>query len=175
MSSLSSDINLHQQPARLFWLHDEALAKPDDWQTGDRLVYLWDPNYFAQQAWSLKRRVFIYECLVALQAEIYVGHPAAFWPAFLAQQVDLLGQESAQVVYVAAALDPILQAWLAACPSNLRLEVQSNPSHFLLPVLPPTRLKRFSHFWPAQAKALGVPAFGRSNGSSKRQAVRKHQ
>lgn len=175
MSSLSSDINLTQTPARLFWLHDEALAKPDDYRAGDRLVYLWDANYFAQQAWSLKRRVFIYECLVALKAEIYVGKPSAFWPAFWAQQAQSLGQGSEPIVYVAAALDPVLQAWLASCPSEVRLEVQSNPSHFLLPELQPTRLKRFSHFWPAQAKALGVSGFGKSNGSSKRQSARKHQ
>ncbi|SFR53882.1 hypothetical protein [Thiomicrospira sp. ALE5] len=175
MSSLSSNVNLNQTPARLFWLHDEALAKPDDYRAGDKLVYLWDANYFAQQAWSLKRRVFIYECLVALKAEIYVGQPAEFWPVFLAQQAQSLGQGSEPIVYVAAALDPVLQAWLATCPSEVKLEVTSNPSHFLLPDLQPTRLKRFSHFWSAQAKALGVPAFGRSNGSSKHKRLRKHQ
>jgi hypothetical protein len=170
MSNFNSNFNRHlsQQPSRLFWLHDEALRKPEAYQPGDRLVYLWDPHYVAQQAWSLKRRVFIYECLVALQAEIYVGQPAEFWLAFLAQTPD-------QTVYVAGALDPLLQAWLASCPSEVPLVAGSNPSHFLLPDLHPTRLKRFSHFWPAQAKVLGVPAFGASKGSAKRQVARKHQ
>lgn len=148
---------------KVFWLHDEALHKPDAYQTGDRLVYLWDPNYFAQQAWSLKRRVFIYECLVALQAEIYVASPTSFWREFFAQASDVSPE-----LFVAEALDPQLQAWLAEMPAGIRVQIYRNPSLFLQADWQPSRLKRFSHFWPAQAKRLGLSAYK----SSKH---RKHQ
>jgi hypothetical protein len=159
-------MDLHSAPnkPKVFWLHDEALRKPDAYQTGDRLVFLWDPNYFAQQAWSLKRRVFIYECLVALQAEIYVASPTSFWREFFAQAPALSPK-----LFVAEALDPQLQAWLAQLSAEIEVKMYRNPSLFLKADLQPSRLKRFSHFWPVQAKSLGLSA---NKTSSK---TRKHQ
>ncbi len=140
---------------RLFLLHDECLQRPVDWQEGDRLIFLWDQAYFIKQGWSLKRRVFIYECLVSLQAEIYATAPQAFWQALLT--------DNSISVYSFAAIDPLLQAWLAEQASMIRLELLANPSHFLLDNQQPSRLKRFSHFWPGQAAALGLPGKRRQN------------
>ncbi len=66
--------------ADLIWLHEDFLSKnhpvfklSPHRQGSVRLVFVWDETYFKEMNYSFKRLVFIYESLVAMKAEIYVG------------------------------------------------------------------------------------------------------
>lgn len=48
------------------------LNLPDD-VDGAKMIFIWDAEYFKQQNYSLKRLVFIYECLADLGVDVYQG------------------------------------------------------------------------------------------------------
>ena len=61
----------------LIWLHEKALGLNHPLITNKRadtkIVHVWDDNYYKSRSYSLKRLVFIYECLCDSPAEIVRG------------------------------------------------------------------------------------------------------
>lgn len=125
---------------RLFWLHDECLRKPADLQPKERWIVIWDTEYFNNQAWSLKRQVFIYETLCALAqqgCEVVHGESVDSLLAFHQQGFDIVTQR---------AQDPILHALVTRVQQAIpQLTQQQQPGLVDYEDMPPP--KRFFHFW----------------------------
>ncbi|MFA6700251.1 MAG: hypothetical protein WCS28_08780 [Thiomicrospira sp.] len=132
---------------RVFWLHDACLQRPLDLRVGDRWVYIWDVDYIHQQAWSLKRQVFIYETLCELAqqgCEVYAADTVV-------GLADLLDEKTELVTY--AAQDPILQVLInRVCLAWPNLRLQPIAGLLNLEQAPP--LKRFFHYWKRVEKPL---------------------
>jgi hypothetical protein len=60
---------------RLLWLHEDALRLPADFAQAEamRAIFIWDEAFLSQQLYGLKRRVFLYECLLDLPIDIIAG------------------------------------------------------------------------------------------------------
>jgi hypothetical protein len=97
----------------LIWVHNDALrrdhpvfaAAPDD----ARAVYVWDKGDFARRDWSLKRCVFLLECLSEMQVEIIEG-----------ELLSTLDGTGASIIYTAATPDPHYRDMI----SNLETQTQ---------------------------------------------------
>jgi hypothetical protein len=133
--------------SRVFWLHDGCLARPMDLQPGERWLYIWDAHYFEQQAWSLKRQVFIYETLCELAqqgCEVYGG-------ATVDGLAEVLAEGDELITY--ATQDPILQTWInRVCFALPTVRLLPLPGLLTVPQAPP--LKRFFHYWKQVEKPL---------------------
>lgn len=63
----------------VIWIHFDAISRdhpvfdaaPED----ARPLYIWDADDLARREWSLKRCVFVLECLQDMQADIVCGTP----------------------------------------------------------------------------------------------------
>lgn len=134
--------------SRLFWLHDESLALPADYQADDLLVYIWDEDYFAQQQWSFKRRLFIYETLCELPIAIFAGKT-------LDVITELSREHAIDEIRVQKALDPQLQQLIYLVASKLAMVCQTAyPQLFADQSLKPA--KRFHAYWKQVAPLLGL-------------------
>lgn len=76
----SNSENRSSEEADLIWLHEDFLSKNHPvfksalrFGSATRAIFVWDQAYFKEMNYSFKRLVFIYESLVAMKAEIYVG------------------------------------------------------------------------------------------------------
>ena len=62
---------------QLVWLHEKALGLDHPFVTDTcadtKIIHVWDDNYYKKRSYSLKRLVFIYECLCESTAEIIRG------------------------------------------------------------------------------------------------------
>ena len=133
--------------SRLFWLHDESLALPADYQADDLLIYIWDEDYFAQQQWSFKRRLFIYETLCELPVAIFAGKTL--------EVITALSLEHAiDEIRVQKALDPQLQQLIDLVASELAVSQTAYPQLFADQSLKPA--KRFHAYWKQVAPLLGL-------------------
>ena len=134
----------------VLWLHDGCLrpcnpafrVHPDA-----PAIFVLDDARLREQGWSLKRIVFVYECLLELPVTIRRGDTAMQVAAFARQH------EARQVVTVASP-DP----WLAKTRLTLQrtLPVQVLPDEPFVTLHRETDLKRFSRYWPKAERALGL-------------------
>ncbi|WP_044407902.1 hypothetical protein [Thiomicrospira microaerophila] len=135
--------------SRLFWLHDECLAKPADCQPADRWVYIWDQAYFNNQAWSAKRLFFIFETLVDLAqqgAEIYQAPTASGLTA-------LVEQHGFEQVITFSANDPVLNQLIVDVQLKIpHLTCMAQPGLVDRDLLKPA--KRFFQYWKQVEKPL---------------------
>lgn len=73
----------------LIILHEDALRRTHPVFSGTvaqtPCVFIWDPDYFTANHCGLKRQVFIYETLCAMDADIYAGTFDDLFPRLLAQ------------------------------------------------------------------------------------------
>ncbi|MGC9385477.1 MAG: hypothetical protein ACP5D0_00905 [Hydrogenovibrio sp.] len=126
--------------SRIFWVHDECLHRPADLAAGDRWVYIWDADYIADQAWSLKRQVFLYETLCALAeqgCEVVGGETVTVMKNTAFQAGDWVTE---------CAQDPVLQALMARAQCVLpRLKILFPPG--LVDSSVPLPLRRFFPYW----------------------------
>lgn len=137
--------------SRLIWLHDEALSflQPEDIQANDQLLYIWDNAYFDAKGWSLKRRVFLYECLLDLRyvdIQIYQGSTLQVLQQCLEQspKVQLMSYK---------AREPELRALQKEVEEQVcAIDYLQAPS--LFGALPRQAPKRFFRFWKAVEKQL---------------------
>lgn len=61
----------------LIWIHDEALrADHPVFEAGGQAVFIWDNDYFDKINAGFKQRGFIYEALINLPVQIYLGSMA---------------------------------------------------------------------------------------------------
>lgn len=125
---------------RLWWLHDDALALPDEPVTA--AVFVFDDALMAKRHYGLKRIGFIYERLLELPVEIFRGDARRIVPARAAA----LGCGG-------------IVAWRAPCPDLTTLGEAIGVVWRERPALvdPPTGtdLRRFSRYWSrVRARAL---------------------
>ncbi|MEM7729372.1 MAG: hypothetical protein AAF311_08860 [Pseudomonadota bacterium] len=96
----------------VIWVHWDALSvahpvfgtAPD----GARRVHVWDSEEIARRDWSLKRCVFVLECLAEMKVEILEGKPA--------EVLDGLG---ADALYMADTPDPYLRKTVDAMKTGV--------------------------------------------------------
>ncbi|WP_298913710.1 hypothetical protein [uncultured Algimonas sp.] len=117
----------------MIWVHFDALsmahpvfaAAPD----GARRIHVWDPEELARRDWSLKRCVFVLECLQQMDVELVPGDPA-----------DVLDADD---VFLAASPDPYIRGVAERLSGHVRI-VDDEP----LSVVPDdTDMTRFFRFW----------------------------
>ncbi|BBP45232.1 hypothetical protein THMIRHAS_06050 [Thiosulfatimonas sediminis] len=128
---------------RLIWLHDEALAlfNVDELLPEDRVVFVWDNDYFRNKGWSLSRMVFLYESLLDLpypNLQVYQGETVSV----LRQ---LVKQNEMAEVFVYRPFEPDLQEIAKELSKSVTMVLLDVPSSLTSPLttVPP----RFYKFW----------------------------
>lgn len=73
------------------WVHADALSRQHPVfaaaPEGARAVYVWDADDLARRGWSLKRCVFVLECLAGMNVEILQGTTANVLATFGAARI----------------------------------------------------------------------------------------
>ena len=75
----------------LIWVHEDALSQshPVFSAAGDEHValFVWDNEYFQSQNYTVKRLLFIYECLLEMDVQIIKGNTAEVLSDFCEGQI----------------------------------------------------------------------------------------
>ena len=133
----------------LIWLHEDALRAdhPVFAQAGDAIAcFIWDDAYLAAQGYGLKRRVFIYESLLALPVEIVAG-------PLVETLASLVAQHGATQIYTAKTPNPDLKAVMQAARAHAKLTSVPDTGFVQMDAQP--ELKRFFKYWnKAKKKAF---------------------
>lgn len=123
----------------LIWVHEDAITldHPVFAAAGENAkpVFIWDTEEHDRRAYSLKRRVFIYECAHDLDIPIYAGDTYTV----------LSDLAQSQAIYAAESPDPYIRNIL----SDLRdsYEVISIAKAKLAQIPEDTDTGRFFRFW----------------------------
>lgn len=129
----------------LIWVHEEALRDdhpayqraPD----GTRRIFIWDANDFEARAYSLKRLVFIHECLQDMKVEVIAGDTEAVLKSFPSQRV-----------ITAATPDPARRALISRISDHHVIdELADDP---LASIPSNTDMGRFFRFWNRARKSV---------------------
>lgn len=128
----------------IIWVHADALSRHHPVFTeapvDARVVYIWDAVDLARRNWSLKRCVFILECLADLDVEILQGGTG-----------DVLAGLDADRIYTADTPDPYRRNAINALGATCTI-VKSAP---FVSVPDDTDMGRFFRFWnKAKTSAL---------------------
>lgn len=141
-------------PQTYIWVHEDALSlnHPVFKSAGDtaRAVFIWDEAYFKQQAYSLKRLTFIYECLIDLQedVEVYHGDTETVVRSLFAEG----GPDG--TLYVADTPNPVFLNIAAKLESYVSVKIVENTPFIEAP--DDVDMTRFFRFWNRSRKS----AFG---------------
>lgn len=134
----------------LVWVHQESLspysvalqAAPDA-----PAVWIWDDAALERQRWTLKRLVFLSECLAELPVEIYRGPTQA-------TMQQLLKQHQRSGVITTVTPDPSLKQHIDQLEAERPVAVLPEPGLLSREMNLP--LSRFSNYWrKAQQYAFG--------------------
>lgn len=140
-------------------LHEKCLCPPsvaNSWirSAGDaqsradiRCVHIWDDDYYRRRNYSLKRLVFIYECLQDLQITTYRG-----------DTLEVLAQLNPDMLYVPRSADSVIRALTARVED--RFTVQTIHAPGIADVPETLEAKRFFKFWDHAKKSAMVPSCG---------------
>jgi len=132
--------------ARLIWLHDESLSVPDWAQPHDQLVYIWDPVYLQNQAWSFKRWRFIYQCLCDLASNASVSLHILEGPA--PKVLERYTPQFDDKLHLISPRDPILETYLhqvcAQLAPGVSFQWHTQPTWLTPPTVMP---QGFFKFW----------------------------
>jgi len=75
----------------IIWVHEDALSQshPVFSAAGDEYValFVWDNEYFQSQNYTVKRLLFIYECLLEMDVQIIKGNTAEVLSDFCEGQI----------------------------------------------------------------------------------------
>lgn len=120
----------------IIWVHADALSRrhpvftaaPDD----ARAIYIWDADDLARRNWSLKRCIFVLECLADMNVELIQGHPVAVMAAMGAKQI-----------FTAATPDPYRRDII----TTLNPTITVVPNDPFVTVLAETDMGRFFRYW----------------------------
>ena len=139
----------------LVWLHEDSLSPRDPALLANPeapAVFIWDDAVVEAEAYSLKRIVFQYECLIETPAESLRGDTvdSLLWKA---------KQTEASRIAVTWSVQPRFQDWLRALQRHLPVDVL-RANAFIPPGLN-ADLRRFSRFW----KRAERYSFGKGLGS----------
>jgi len=104
-------------------------------------VFIWDTASHDAREYTLKRRVFIYECALDLDIPIYVGDSYSV----------LLELAKGQDVFAAETPDPIISNVLTSLAEHLNVSTREQPSFLHVPAN--TDTGRFFRFWNRSKKS----------------------
>jgi len=130
----------------VIWVHADALSRrhpvftaaPDD----ARVIYIWDADDLARRNWSLKRCVFVLECLAEMDVEILQGRTA-----------NVLKSLEADRIFTASTLDP---ASLKAIDELGDIVTVVQPDPFVT-VPDGTDMGRFFRYWNKAKRSAMQP------------------
>jgi hypothetical protein len=134
----------------LVWLQEDSLSPNDPALRAypdAPAVFVWDDAVVEAEAYSLKRIVFQYECLLETQAELLRGDTvqALLWKA---------KQCGVTRIAVTWSVQPRFKDWLLAVERYLPVEVFTTDA--FVPADLDVDLRRFSRFWKrAERYAFG--------------------
>jgi hypothetical protein len=129
----------------LIWVHEDAITLDHPIVNAAgvdaRPVFIWDTAEHDRREYSLKRRVFIYECAHDLDIPIYAGDPCEILRAL----------PDGETLYAAESPDPYIRQVL----SDLRdsHEVVVIDARGLAEIPPNTDTGRFFRFWNKAKKS----------------------
>ena len=112
------------------WVHIDALdADHPVMDRAERAVFVWDAGDMARRGWTLKRCLFVHECVAEMGVEVIAGEAASVLRA-------LDGP-----IFAAETPDPALKAVMAA------LEIEAVPGKPFSTLPPSTDMGRFFRYW----------------------------
>ena len=135
----------------LLWVHDDDLnpESPLRRDYPDRpAVYVWSDAWMQREKPSLKRLLFIQECLEELNVEVYRGQPEAILP-------ELAKQKGTDGILTTLTPDPSRRDAMESMAKLMRVEVVG-PDPFLSREFP-FDLARFSLYWNRASKYAFTP------------------
>ena len=132
------------------WFHDEML-RPAFAEPGRPSLFVFDEARLREDRWSLKRVVFVYECLIELPGlTIRRGEPADVIAAFARAH-------KAGTIETAAAAHPRVRETGAELERRgFRINILGEPAFARLPE--DVDLKRFSRYWRKAQKQVFEPS-----------------
>lgn len=130
----------------IIWVHWEALsedhpvfsAAPQDAQR----IFVWDAEDLARRDWSLKRCVFVLECLDEMDVEIVEGRPS-----------QVLNDLKPSSVFTAASPDPYIRDEIARIEADVPV-IKAEP---FASVPDNVDMKRFFRYWNKAKKTVLLP------------------
>ena len=127
----------------IVWVHWDALASDHPVMTAApeeaRRVFVWDAQETARRDWSLKRCVFILECLEDLDVELLEGRPS-----------DILNGLNATEIYTAYSPDPYIRVEIDRIEADVTIV---KPQTFVS-VPDSVDMKRFFRYWNKAKKSV---------------------
>jgi len=134
----------------IIWVHEDALRQshPVFSKAGAaQAIFVWDNDYFKSQDYTVKRLLFIYECLLEMDVTIIEGQTAA-----------VLSDLSQGVIHTAKTLNPYFKAII----KDLRetSEVHITPDDLFSQVPYDADMGRFFRFWNKARKSMMKPNAG---------------
>lgn len=133
----------------IVWVHEDCLRPGNPALLAypqAPAAFIWEDAMLEAGGYSLKRVVFVYECLLELPVEIYRG-PVVETLLALAER------EGAEAIATAESLNPVFAETVLALERNLRVEIHAGEE--FLPREMDADLRRFARFWKrAEAHAF---------------------
>ena len=127
------------------WVHEDAITLDhpvfDAAGQATQPVFIWDTDEHDRRGYTLKRRVFIYECAHDLEIPIYVGDPYEI----------LADLSDGQKIYAASTPDPYIRNILSDLSDNHDVAIIETPK--LAHVPDDTEAGRFFRFWNRAKKS----------------------
>lgn len=127
-----------QRVSTLFWMHGDGLRQA----SSGPAVFVFDPGVLRHYRLSFKRLVFLYECLLELEVDLYRGKVDE---VVLAQA----RQRGVSQIVTTASPSPGFARLRARLEKHLPVRLVPEPE-FLPPSRPGQDLTRFSRFWNAR-------------------------
>lgn len=135
----------------LIWVHGEALSPHNpalQAHPGAPAVFVFDDALLSEWGISLKRLVFMYECLLDMPVDIRRGE-------VVAELLACAQMHHAQRLITTASPSPRFAAYCQQVRRTLPVEVLEGPA-FIQPTRP-LDLKRFSRYWQAAQRWAFTP------------------
>ena len=135
----------------IIWVHADALSRDhpvfEAAPSGARAMYIWDAEDVARRGWSLKRCVFVLECLAEMGVDIVTGRTA-----------EVLAAISADDIFTAATPDPARLSAISGLGE--KITVVSEPRFTTVPA--DADMGRFFRYWNKAKRDALKPTVSRS-------------
>lgn len=132
--------------APVIWVHIDALSREHpvfkEAGEGARAVFVWDAGDFARRDWTLKRCVFVMECVEDMGVDVVEGPYA-----------EALSALAPSAVFMAETADPALQA--VADALDVHVTRVAEPPFSDVPAT--TDMGRFFRFWNKARRSALLP------------------
>ncbi len=125
----------------LVWIHEDSLSPFDPALAAHPdvpAVFVWDDAAIEAEGYSLKRIVFLYECLLAMPVQIYRGPTVETLSALAARQ-------GAKTICTTASVNPRFAETVLALQRSMQVELV--PPQEFIPQKLEADLRRFARFW----------------------------